>query len=246
LFIPRIPQDPNYHNFADKRVLFLNIPNTLDVMSNIPFIFVGLYGLHVLLYQQKPLRKGLYGRSSDSQSNMPYILFFGSLILIAFGSMYYHWNPTTKTLFWDRLPMTLAFMSMVCAVIMERWDPSLGKMLLIPCNIAGVCSVVYWIWTEQNQVGDLRPYIIVQFLPILLSFILFGTCESRYTHSKLMVFGVFFYVLAKIAEVYDFLIFRATYEIISGHTLKHLLAVVGAFVIGYMLSIRRLKKENFI
>jgi len=42
--LPRIPQDPGYHNFADTRP-WLGIPNFLDVASNLPFLVVGLLGL---------------------------------------------------------------------------------------------------------------------------------------------------------------------------------------------------------
>ena len=40
LFMPEIPQDPSYHNFADTRYLLHDIPNTMDVLSNVPFLLV--------------------------------------------------------------------------------------------------------------------------------------------------------------------------------------------------------------
>jgi hypothetical protein len=40
----RIPQPATYHAFADTRML-LRIPNALNVLSNVPFLFVGLAGL---------------------------------------------------------------------------------------------------------------------------------------------------------------------------------------------------------
>src|ERR1700678_2674717 len=46
--LPPIPLGPGYHDFIDKRV-FLRIPNYLDVLSNIPFMIVGLWGLLWLL-----------------------------------------------------------------------------------------------------------------------------------------------------------------------------------------------------
>ena len=39
-----IPQDPAYHDFADQRT-FLGVPNVLDVISNLPFLLVGVLGL---------------------------------------------------------------------------------------------------------------------------------------------------------------------------------------------------------
>jgi len=43
LFVPRIPQDPTYHQFADDRTL-LGIPNFWNVVTNIPFVLVGIFG----------------------------------------------------------------------------------------------------------------------------------------------------------------------------------------------------------
>ena len=48
LLLPRIPQPQSYHVFADQRS-FLGIPNFANVVSNIPFAVVGLWGLVFLL-----------------------------------------------------------------------------------------------------------------------------------------------------------------------------------------------------
>ena len=44
LFVPPIPQDPTYHEFADQRTL-LGVPHFWNVVSNVPFIIVGAAGL---------------------------------------------------------------------------------------------------------------------------------------------------------------------------------------------------------
>src|SRR5262249_40874216 len=90
LFVPVIPQSQAYHQFADQRTL-LGIPNFWNVVSNLPFIAVGAVGLWG--YRDKPA----------------IIVIFAGIFLTGFGSAYYHWNPNDGTLFWDRLPMALAF-----------------------------------------------------------------------------------------------------------------------------------------
>jgi len=45
--LPRIPQDPAYHQFADQRTFF-GIPNCLNVISNAPFLLVGAQALAFL------------------------------------------------------------------------------------------------------------------------------------------------------------------------------------------------------
>jgi hypothetical protein len=42
--LPRIPQDPAYHRFADRRTIW-GLPHGLDVWSNLAFPLVGLWGL---------------------------------------------------------------------------------------------------------------------------------------------------------------------------------------------------------
>jgi hypothetical protein len=57
------------------------------------------------------------------------VLFCG-LILTAAGSAYYHLAPDNARLVWDRLPMTMVFMSLVAAIVMERIDLRAGLVLL--------------------------------------------------------------------------------------------------------------------
>jgi len=97
LFVPRIPQDPAYHQFADNRTLF-GIPNFWNVVTNIPFVLVGIFGL-ARLARVVALRSG-------------YLIICLGIVLVAVGSAYYHLAPSTPTLTWDRLPMTIVFMAL--------------------------------------------------------------------------------------------------------------------------------------
>jgi hypothetical protein len=47
-----IPQNENYHHFADTRA-FGSIPNCLNVLSSIFFLLVGLWGIQLVLGEQK-------------------------------------------------------------------------------------------------------------------------------------------------------------------------------------------------
>ncbi|MGZ8797057.1 MAG: ceramidase domain-containing protein, partial [Thermoanaerobaculia bacterium] len=42
-----IPQDASYHAFADRRTV-LGVPNFWNVISNLPFLLVGIAGLRAL------------------------------------------------------------------------------------------------------------------------------------------------------------------------------------------------------
>jgi len=212
LFCSPIAQDPAYHLFADHRTL-ITIPNFWNVMSNLPFVVVGVMGFRVSLQiPEDPLRNA-------------WLVFFAGIFLTAFGSGYYHLAPDNDSLAWDRLTMTIGFMSFVAIVIGEYVSVAWGRRLLVPLLIVGAASVFYWIHTESLGSGDLRPYAVVQFLPMLLIPII---VIARRSHSDLGVYiawMIAFYIVAKVAEHYDAEIFAAG-NLLSGHALKHILAAL--------------------
>ena len=108
-----MPLAPGYHVFADQRALG-GIPRAFDVVSNALFLVVGIWGL-LFLWQPRP-------RSSfaTEQERLPYGLFFAGVGLTGIGSAYYHFQPGDARLPWDLLPMTMSFMSLLAATIMER------------------------------------------------------------------------------------------------------------------------------
>jgi len=230
-----IAQPLSYHDFADQRA-WLGIPNFGDVVSNVPFAIVGLWGLSFI----STLKPPNYGNHFAGQSERwPYLCVFFGLILTAFGSSYYHLAPDNKRLVWDRLPMTIVFMSMVAAVIVERISVRAGLWLWPFLLTIGIASVEQWHFSEVHGHGDLRFYAALQVysaLVLLLALFL----PSKYTQAS--DFGVVagFYVLAKILESTDKIIFSVGH-VVSGHTLKHL-AAAGA---GYWI-LRMLQKRGVI
>ena len=158
--------------------------------------------------------------------------------MVALGSAYYHLQPDNNTLVWDRLPMTVAFTSLLAMIIAERIDVAVGYVTLWPLVLAGVFSVGFWHYTEQAGAGDLRPYGLIQFLPTLLIPLLIWLFPARYTCGADMLLGVALYVTAKLLEHFD----RAIYsigQVISGHTLKHLVAAAGCYIIIRMVLRRQ-------
>ena len=230
--LPRIPQPLSYHDFADRRSFF-GIPNFNNVASNLPFAVIGLWGL---VFLRRTLSNPA-GRFIDRREQWPYLFVFIGLLLTAFGSSYYHLDPNNATLVWDRLPMTITFMSMVAAVIMERINLRLGLCLLPVLLIVGMASVFEWSWSESRGAGDLRFYAAVQAYSamVILLALLF---PARYTRSRDLGFVVAFYALAKVFEYYDKPIFAALH-IVSGHTLKHLAAAAAGYFILRMVEKRK-------
>jgi len=231
--LPRIPQPPAYHMFADQRG-FLGIPNFLNVFSNLPFAIIGLWGL-VFLFQtdSNPLAE----QSLDRRDSWPYLFVFVGLLLTAFGSSYYHLEPNNARLVWDRLPMTIAFMSMVAAVITETISRRMGLSLLPVLLLVGLGSVLQWYKSEARGAGDLRFYAAVQVYSALV--LLVAPCfSSRYTRRADLALVLGFYVIAKALETLDKPIF-AMGHVVSGHTLKHLAAAGAGYYILRMVRKRR-------
>ena len=173
------------------------------------------------------------------QEMVPFAVAFVGAILIFVGSAYYHWDPTNETLVWDRLPMTFAFMGIFSMVLAERVSVNIGINLLIPLLVIGVASVAYWHMTEQTGQGDLRPYALVQFLPVLLIPVILCLFPARYTGTRFLVEMIGWYVLAKGFEFLDTVIWGWTGGWIAGHSLKHCIAAWGIYALVRYLKHRR-------
>jgi len=213
--LPPVPQDPGYHDFAD-RVSLVGIPNFWNVVSNLPFVLVGILGLRDLpkLQPHLPVPAG--------------ILFSLGAILVGAGSAYYHLAPGNGTLVWDRLPMTIAFMALFSLVISDRISVSAGRWLLWPLVFAGVASVLYWDWSELQGQGDLRAYGLVQFLPMVLIPLMLTMARGSGLRAPWLWATLVTYALAKLAEYFDAGIYAAT-GLLSGHSVKHLLGALAIF-----------------
>jgi len=224
-----IPQDPEYHRFADQRTI-LGVGNGLNVLSNIPFLLLGIVGCWVLV-----------ARASRSELEawlvLPYLTVFLGMVLTTFGSAYYHLAPDNQRLVWDRLPMTLMFMGLLSAVIGERVGRRPMQMLFSPLLVAGLGSVVYWIATEELGRGDLRPYLLVQYGSLALIVLLLFLYPARYSKTAYLWATLAAYAAAKVFEIVDHQAF-AIGHVISGHTLKHLAAAGGVACIVRMLHVR--------
>ncbi len=219
-YVGPVAQDLAYHQFAD-RATYFHIPNALNVVSNLFFALIGLAGLFYLC-----IRRSLIVIDSIYPF---YISFFAALVVIAPGSAYYHWAPDNQSLVWDRLPITIAFMSFFSIILAERLSLKMAKIMFLPLITAGVLSIVYWHYSELTGEGDLRPYGLVQFLPMLLIPMILLMYEAKFTRDRALWWFLGAYLIAKGFEalddqIFEFLIF------ISGHSLKHLGASFGCFI----------------
>lgn len=230
LNISPIPQNPEYHNFVDQREM-LGISSFWNVISNLPFIFVSFIAVKDLL------KKGIMKFPPALFSC--YLVFYISIGTVGIGSAYYHLQPTNETLFWDRLPMTVGFMAFMTIIIGEYISEKAALKLLLPLILIGAASVIYWHLTEQAGHGDLRPYGLIQFLPMLIIPMILLMFPSRYTHTAYLWGMLSAYIIAKIFEVFDGNIFNIIG--MGGHAIKHVFAAIGPYL--FFLA---MKKRNRI
>ncbi|KAM6581056.1 hypothetical protein CsatA_004830 [Cannabis sativa] len=228
---PAIPQSQEYHDFADQR-RFFEIPNALNVISNFPFLVIGLIGL-VLCYYRNYFKLSLEGEL------LGWTFFYAGVAAVAFGSSYYHLEPNDARLVWDRLPMTVAFTSIISIFIIERIDERKGTVSIIPLLLAGLFSILYWRFFD-----DLRPYALVQFVPCIAIPLMAILLPPMYTHSTYWLWAAGFYLLAKVEEACDKVIYDWTYHIVSGHTLKHLCAAMVPVFLTLMLAKRTIETDR--
>ncbi|KAL8061137.1 hypothetical protein ABFX02_02G068700 [Erythranthe guttata] len=231
LVTPAIPQSQEYHDFADQRE-FLGIPNALNVISNFPFLVVGVIGL-VLCYYKNYFKLSIRGELCG------WTVFFVGVAAVAFGSAYYHLEPNDARLVWDRLPMTVAFTSIIAIFIIERVDERKGTWSIVPLILAGIVSIVYWRFFD-----DLRPYAVVQFVPCIVIPVMAILLPPMYTHSTYWLWAAGFYLIAKIEEAADKPIYNFTFHIVSGHTIKHLCAAMVPVFLTIMLAKREIAEER--
>lgn len=204
----------------------LAIPNFMNVVSNGLLLIVGVTGVVLIITHKRS--------SAFYQANL---LFFAAILATAIGSAYYHYNPNSETLVWDRLPMTMAFTAFFAIVMYEIVSPTFSKKVLIPLVLIGVISIAHWQFTKYVGKEDLRLYVLVQYLPILLIFLIL----ILYKRSPFkIVAGLVFtaYLIAKACELMDSAIYEAL-KIISGHSLKHLFAGIAP-----LLYLHYLVKQN--
>jgi len=220
LLIPPIYQDPRYHQFADERTIW-GVPNFWNVISNASFLAVAVFGLWSSWW--KP---GLM-RGWDLTIHIVLVL---GLVAVAAGSSWYHLRPDSTSLFWDRLPMTFVFMSLLTSMIRERISENISRWLFLPLLGAGLLSVLHWKFS-----GDLRLYAAIQFFPMVTVPVILLLFPPRYSGGGGIFLMCGLYIVAKLIEMSD----RALAAFIStgGHPWKHLISALAIYC--YMITVSR-------
>lgn len=215
LLAPAMAQSVHQHAFADTRALW-GVLYAMDVLSNLPFALMALAGIWLLWR--------LPTRSISNMQRAMALLFFGSLVLVAVGSSAYHLEPNDATLALDRYCMALAFAGLLgmaaAGHVSERAGATLGLALLA----LGPLAVHAW-----SISGNVMPWAVLQFGGMAL---LWWLAMLRRRDGALRVdwaLVLLAYGAAKLLELNDHAIYHLSGELVSGHSLKHVVAALAAW-----------------
>jgi drug/metabolite transporter superfamily protein YnfA len=176
----------------------------------------GLAGLMIL--QVVKFKRAILGLST---------LFFIGLIVTAFASAWYHLQPDNDGLAIDRLGMTVAFAGLLGLAAADRASLRAGVILSGLTLALGSLSV--WAWSMS---GNVLPWLVLQFGGMAL--ILWLATRQPIPNAKgalAVRWGVviLIYAAAKVLELVDHAVYDLTSQLISGHSLKHIVASFAAW-----------------
>jgi hypothetical protein len=188
----------------------------MDVLTNLPFAMAGMWGLG---------RLWLASLESDlDRRGQLAVVFFGGLLLTAMGSTYYHLQPDNLGLAWDRLGMVVAFAGLLGMAVADRISLRAGVAVLVATALFGPVSVLVWYDT-----GDLLPWAVLQGggMLLVLGLALRKPMPDGWGLPLMAVMAL--YAAAKLLELGDHVVFDWTGGLVSGHSLKHVVAALAAW-----------------
>jgi hypothetical protein len=228
---PALPQDQSYHAFAGRTPPDLD---TANFLSNIAYLLAGVWGLMVIE------RRAVFHDPLERQLAR---LFFLALFATGLGSAWYHKAPDNLSLFWDRLPLSLVLVSATALLLAERTEADRGGWLLAAWLLAGPAAVIYWHVTESMGIGDLRPYLALHAMLIVVPPIAF-LLPARYTHTSGYAIALGLYLLGYAGDRFDHQIYALTGELVSGHNIKHVATGAAAAMVAWTMSRRQPIQSN--
>jgi hypothetical protein len=231
---PAVAQSAQHHHFADQRAWGW-LPFAADVLSNLPFLLWGGLGL-TLLARQAP---GVGHRPVAASRGLT-SLFFAGLVVTAFMSALYHWQPDDAGLVFDRLGMVVAFAGLMGLAAAGRVSARAGELLALAVLLLGPLSI--WVWSAS---GNVLPWAVLQFGGMLLVLCLALLKPLPGAPAIRWGWVIVIYALAKCFELADEAVFAATSQLVSGHSLKHVVASFAAWPVVFALMDHHKSRAEF-
>ncbi len=207
---PAVERGAGFHAYADRRSWF-GIPHAGDVLSNLPFVVVGVVGLR-RAFAAQPLPRSLVA------------LVFAAIAGVGFGSGAYHADPSDATLALDWAPIVLALGWLAALVVADRVDRRAGVAAALGLPALALSSVAVWSAGGGTAGGDMRWYVAVQATLVVVVALGAMVPAAAGTTAALgrgwVLAGVAAFVAARGLASRDDALLEAIG--LSGHSLKHL------------------------
>jgi hypothetical protein len=230
---PSLAQPSHYHDFADQRS-WGGLPHAMDVISNLPFALWGMVGVWALM-------RAMHARAVNGATVAMAGLFFVGLWVTTAVSAAYHLQPDDAGLIWDRAGMVLAFAGLLGLAVMQAVSNRAGLALAAAVLVLGPLSVLGW-----SLSGDVLPWAVLQFggMALILGCAFVRPAQARALPVRWGVL-IAIYALAKLLELGDHAVYEWTGQLVSGHSLKHVVASFAAWpVVSALLAVRKIKAES--
>jgi hypothetical protein len=217
---------PHMHHFVDEGT-WLGVPNGLNVLSHVPLIPIGLWGIwRVSRLPSNERLRWIWG------------WFFLCQMLATLGGMFYHLAPGDSAFIWDQVPKSAACSLFAFAFLAERIDRRFGESPAIAAAlIASLLGGIWWLYSLHHEgVGDLRPLIWLEMLPVLLvatgAWTLRGHLLSRQDWMRSQIS----FAVAQTVDWTDGTVFELTHHAIGGHSVRHLALAACVGWVAYRLG----------
>lgn len=215
------------HPYADERT-WMGIAHAGDVLSNLAFLFAGLVGMLTLRrVKGAPMQSVRRPDPARQGQLLAAHVFFLGLILTSLGSAWYHLAPDPARLVLDRLGMAIGFAGILALAAQDQWGANAGDRALAWLLPVALVSAIL-----PHVQGNVLPWALLQYGGVL--YLVFVAWRQALGHTvagrQRIHFGavVAIYVVAKLLENADAAVFEWTGHLMSGHSLKHLVAAAAA------------------
>ncbi|VTU14620.1 hypothetical protein [Variovorax sp. RA8] len=223
--------------FADERG-WAGLPHAMDVLSNLPFAALGVWGLRWLHWHDRThehVQDAVPLHHAVTQPPVNLLdcawMFFAGLVITAAGSAFYHLQPDALRLAADRAGMTVAFAGLIGCAVCERVSARAGWPAAWFVLAAGLLAVAVCQATD-----NVLPWALVQFGGMLLVLALALVRPAQGAIGLRLGWVIFFYALAKLFELADHAVYEATHHLLAGHSLKHVTAALAALPVLHALQ----------
>lgn len=221
--------------------------NLVDMLSSLPMAAVGIWGLRWLQWLDRAHEQAqdaaLRPQSVAAPPATPFDcawMFFAGLIVTAAGSVFYHLEPDGLRLAADRAGMAVACAGLVGFAVCERISARAGWPAAWFTLGAGLLAAI------ACQRGNALPWALMQFGGMALMAALSLARPARGAIGARFGWATLAFALAKVFELSDGTIVEATHGVLSGYSLKHLMAGFAALLIlhGLQAMGRRTLRHN--